>query len=107
MDEKSNLLELLKNIPNMIVDGRGMIEFTCFLCKPIICFPDIDQHMLHCEEIHLRAVSYKDLLIQHLGPEKSKMMGLEQRTEKDIIDLIKQFDRSIARRNHNGQNKRV
>lgn len=92
----------LSSTPNMMVNGRGMIEFTCFLCKPMIVFPDIDQHMLHCEEIHLGAVSYKALLIQHLGPEKSKMMGLEQRTEKDIIDLIKRFDESMARRNHNG-----
>lgn len=94
--------QLLKTTPNMMVNGRGMIEFTCFLCRPNIVFPDLDQHMLHCEEIHLGAVSYKALLIKHLGPERSKMMGLEQRTEKAIIDLIKQFDASMARRNRNG-----
>ena len=91
--------QLLKTTPNMMVNGRGMIEFTCFLCKPIIAFPDIEQHMLHCEEIHLGAVSYKLLLMQHVGPGQSKMMGLEQKTEKQIIDLIKRFDQSIARRN--------
>lgn len=91
--------KLLSSTPNMMVDGRGMIEFTCFLCKPIRCFPDIDQHKLHIEEIHNKQVSYKILLMQHLGVGRSKMMGLEQKTEEEIIDLIKRFDASIARRN--------
>ena len=93
------LKQLFATTPNMIVDGRGMIEFTCFRCKPMRVFPDIDQHKMHCEEIHLGGVSYQVLLMQHLGPERSKMMGLEQKTEKEIIDLIKQYDRSVARRN--------
>ena len=91
--------KLLSFTPNMMIDGRGMVEFTCFGCTPIRRFPDIDQHKLHCEEIHSSSVSYKVLLMQSLGPERSKMMGLEQKTEKEIIDLIKRFDASIARRN--------
>ena len=102
MNEKYHIdPKLLSSTPNMIVDGRGMIEFTCFQCKPIRAFPDIDQHMLHCEEIHLNVVSYKILLMQHLGPGRSTMMGLEQKTEQQIIDLIKRFDQSMARRNIN------
>ena len=91
--------KLLSSTPNMMIDGRGMVEFTCFVCTPIRRFPDIDQHKLHCEEIHDGQVSYKVLLMQHMGPEQSKMMGLDQKTEEQIIDLIKRFDASMARRN--------
>ena len=99
MGALNQLKELLATTPNMMVNGRGMIEFTCFQCKPKRVFPDIDQHKMHCEEIHLSVISYKILLMHHLGSEQSRMMSLEQKTEKQIIDLIKRFDLSIARRN--------
>ncbi len=94
----AKLKQLLATTPNMMVDSRGMLEFTCFLCKPRIDFPDLDGHQDHCLEIHNNVISYKNLLMVYLGSEQSKMMGLEGRTEQEIIGLIKRFDTSKARR---------
>jgi len=90
--------QLLKSTPNMMVNGRGMLEFTCFQCKPKRTFPDLEGHRDHCLEIHNTNISYKNLLMVHVGPGQSNMMGLDQKTETEIIDLINRFDANMARR---------
>ena len=90
--------KLLEVTPNMVVNGRGMMEFTCFRCKPNVTFPDIDQHMMHDEEIHLSATSYKNLLMKFVGPVQSIRMGLSVKTEKEVINLLRSFDALTARR---------
>jgi len=99
-DEKFR--QLLKSTPNMMVNSRGMAEFVCLVCRPNITFPDIDQHMDHVSEVHNTAVSYKKLLMQMVGQEQSNRMGLPNKTEKEVIALIRRYDAWTARRNRNG-----